>query len=342
MVGVLFVLAIIVAVFVRRRTNDSNGNIDRTIPPNAAARAGQTVGARARARTASASSSSSSNSGGGRRSSEHTRGESAAGGGRKPSANGANRNTPSVVNNPAFAAATADYAAVNTTYTAGGDAEEVQYAVVDAGSAGNNHTGTGRPPRARTQPDWGSEIRGEDAGNHYDMAVPGRVRVSTLVRQADVVYAIPGMDAADAEGENQYASQRITQHGPNTYNTLAARGDADYATASPEYSAGAAGDADYATANPEYSAGAAGDADYEEATKGDIVYSSSSSAVGGSGGRSTAIYAAPAAFDASTMYAVPDKVRWVAGKYGVGAQGAPGCMQAGVRLRVSVYVHVFV
>lgn len=48
-------------------------------------------------------------------------------------------------------------------------------------------------------------VRGEDAGNTYDMPAPGRVRANTLVQQANAVYAVPGMEAA-AEGDVVYSA----------------------------------------------------------------------------------------------------------------------------------------
>ena len=52
-------------------------------------------------------------------------------------------------------------------------------------------------------------VRGEDAGNHYDMSAPGvntnrPSAANTLVRQAEIVYAVPGIEAAAAEGDGVY------------------------------------------------------------------------------------------------------------------------------------------
>ena len=75
--------------------------------------------------------------------------------------------------------------------------------------------------QVRNDPD-AEIVRGEDAGNTYDMPAPGRVRGNTLVQQANVVYAVPGMEAA-AEGDVVYsAASAATVYGKEDGQTAAA------------------------------------------------------------------------------------------------------------------------
>jgi len=69
------------------------------------------------------------------------------------------------------------------------DYGEVQYTAIDTNRNNRNSTSGGTLV---------------DGNNHYDMAAPGRGRANTL-RQADIVYAMPGLEEALA-GDVVYSS----------------------------------------------------------------------------------------------------------------------------------------